>query len=105
MEQIAEGAKMNLDNNYITAQQFANLCNVSVRTIRRWAKNGTAPTPLRVGRQILRFRSSDVKRWLEEKHLEQTMPLSNNTPLVKHDLSSDTRKAANKFYDNVKEPA
>jgi excisionase family DNA binding protein len=49
-----------------TEQETAAYLNVAVGTLRRWQADGTGPPALRVGRTI-RYRRSDVDRWLERE--------------------------------------
>jgi excisionase family DNA binding protein len=49
-----------------TEQETAAYLNVAVGTLRRWRAEGSGPPALRVGRTI-RYRRSDVDRWLERE--------------------------------------
>ena len=49
----------------MTVDELADLLGVPRLTIYAWRTKGTGPVGVRVGK-YLRFRESDVERWLEE---------------------------------------
>jgi excisionase family DNA binding protein len=55
-----------VDERLWTEQETADYLQVAVGTLRRWRTEGTGPPALRVGRTI-RYRRSDVDRWLERE--------------------------------------
>ena len=55
----------------LTAKDFARVLNVGERTVWRMASiaaGGSAPfpRPIRIGRQVIRWRWQDVEKYLEE---------------------------------------
>ncbi|MDP8977060.1 MAG: helix-turn-helix domain-containing protein [Actinomycetota bacterium] len=48
----------------MTVVQLAQFLQVPVATIYQWRHRGEAPRGLRIGRYV-RFRRSDVERWLQ----------------------------------------
>lgn len=50
----------------LTVRDLAALMQVPVATIYEWRKKGTGPRAYTVGKYI-RFRPSDVERWLEQR--------------------------------------
>jgi excisionase family DNA binding protein len=54
----------------LTAQELARLLKVSVHTLRAWRREGVGPPWIKVGRAI-RYRRSDVERWLEQQAKDQ----------------------------------
>ena len=49
---------------YLTAEEVAELANVSASTVRRWAKRGQIAASQLPGRGMLRFRRADVEAML-----------------------------------------
>lgn len=54
-----------LSDRLLTVDEVAEWLQVAVRTIYAWRVRGVGPPAIRVGGQ-LRFRRSDIERWLEE---------------------------------------
>ncbi len=50
----------------LTQQDLAELCGVSVATVRYWRVQGTGPCAAVIGKHV-RYRESDVKAWLAEQ--------------------------------------
>ena len=48
----------------LSATELAKLLSIDSRTLRRWRHQGRAPKPLK-GQDPLRWRRSDVERWIE----------------------------------------
>ncbi|MGH3810268.1 MAG: helix-turn-helix transcriptional regulator, partial [Pseudonocardiaceae bacterium] len=45
------------------ARELARRCDVSVDTVRRWARTGIGPRPFRIGARAVRYRPEDVREW------------------------------------------
>lgn len=60
---------MNLENKtapqMLTAEQLANLLQISERTLRRLISSGKIMSPTRIGRQ-LRWPLSEITKWIEQ---------------------------------------
>jgi excisionase family DNA binding protein len=50
----------------MSPQELADLCGVPLATIYRWNHVGDGPIPLHIGRHV-RYRPSDVEKWLEQQ--------------------------------------
>jgi excisionase family DNA binding protein len=50
----------------LTVQELANYLGVPVSTIYAWRYHGQGPPGFRVGRH-LRYRDSDVQRWIRDR--------------------------------------
>ncbi len=50
----------------LTAKEVAGYFQVSVRTIRRWRRDGSLPAPLQIGGS-LRWRECDLQAWLARR--------------------------------------
>jgi excisionase family DNA binding protein len=61
-------------NELLTVHQVAEIVNASPTSIRRWSRSGRFPPAVRLGENLIRWRLSDVQRWIEERG-----------PLVDHD--------------------
>jgi excisionase family DNA binding protein len=48
----------------MTAHEFAAEVQVSVDTVRRWARTGVGPRPVRLGCRAVRYRRVDVDAWI-----------------------------------------
>jgi predicted DNA-binding transcriptional regulator AlpA len=54
----------------LSERQVADYLGVSVSALRRWRKAGKAPPSIRLGfagRSLLRFRTTDVELWLQDR--------------------------------------
>lgn len=52
-------------HEYLTGAQFAELAQVDIRTVRKWASRGVGPRPTRpAGSRIVRYWRSEVEAWL-----------------------------------------
>ncbi len=57
---------MDTADRLLTVEELANYLDVPVATIYAWRHRRQGPPGFRVGRH-LRFRYSDVQRWIEER--------------------------------------
>lgn len=48
----------------LTAREYARRASVSEDTVRRWARDGWGPRPVRVGPRAIRYRESEITDWL-----------------------------------------
>ena len=55
------------DSPYQTRQQVEKLIKVSRPTLYRWMKNGDFPKPVHMGSNMVRWKASDIEKWLAEK--------------------------------------
>jgi excisionase family DNA binding protein len=51
----------------LTEKELASLLKVSARTLRAWRDAGEGPPAIKIGRRAIRYRRSDVERWLEQQ--------------------------------------
>ena len=56
-----------MKDSLLTPCQVADLCRVHPATLRRWARTGRFPPPLRLSPSTLRWRRESVEAWLEER--------------------------------------
>jgi excisionase family DNA binding protein len=49
----------------LTSQQVAEMLSVSVRTLWRLVASGKFPQPVRYNRKLVRWKSTDVMRYIE----------------------------------------
>lgn len=61
---ISDAGTMDHENRLLSVTELANYLSVPVATLYAWRYRGEGPPALRVGR-YLRYRWSDVQRWLE----------------------------------------
>ena len=54
------------DDQFMTPDELAELLRVPVATLYAWRHKGIGPPAIRVGRH-LRYRGSDVEKWLEQQ--------------------------------------
>jgi prophage regulatory protein len=55
------------DSPYQTRQQVEKLIKVSRPTLYRWMKAGDFPKPVHMGSNMVRWKASDIEKWLAEK--------------------------------------
>ena len=55
------------DSPYQTRQQVEKLFQVSRPTLYRWIKQGKFPKQVHLGANMVRWRVSDIKAWIEER--------------------------------------
>jgi predicted DNA-binding transcriptional regulator AlpA len=48
----------------LTRGETAGELAVCVRTLERWARQGIGPPPVRMGPRAVRYRRSDITRWI-----------------------------------------
>lgn len=51
----------------LTVRQVAGLLQVHVRTVWRMAAAGEIPKPITIGRKTVRWRASDIQRFLDSR--------------------------------------
>jgi excisionase family DNA binding protein len=51
------------EDDFLTPTEVADLCRVAKTTVFRWAEAGDL-TPIRLGPKVIRFRRSDVDRFI-----------------------------------------
>lgn len=54
----------------ITIKELAVMVRVSVQTVYRWRAEGSGPRSIVAGRSV-RYRASDVRRWLDGRRAEE----------------------------------
>ena len=54
-------------DSLLTPKEVADLCHVHPATVRRWARAGRFPPPLRLSPSTLRWHRESVEAWLEER--------------------------------------
>lgn len=64
-EPVGAGGEAAVKSDLMTAAEVAEALRIHPRTLRRKRHQGKAPKPIR-GKGPLRWRRSDVDRWLEE---------------------------------------
>lgn len=53
----------------LTAKQVAGIVCVSTATLCRWRKEGYGPKWVQISKRGIRYKESDVERWLEQEGL------------------------------------
>lgn len=53
----------------LSQRQVAMLLGVSGRTIEGWRARGTGPPFLRLSARAVRYRSSDIEQWLDQRRV------------------------------------
>lgn len=51
------------DEKYLSARELASRYEVSLVTPWRWAKNGSFPSPVKLGPNCTRWKLSDIESW------------------------------------------
>ncbi len=54
----------------VSADEVAELCDVSVQTIRRWVAAGYFPQGIRMGRRVLRWNRETILAWIQAGELK-----------------------------------
>jgi excisionase family DNA binding protein len=52
---------------YIRRFHLPELLGVSMPTIDRWVKNGTLPSPMKLGGRVTVFNAVEINNWLKER--------------------------------------
>jgi len=55
------------DSPYQTRHDLEKLFKVSPATIYRWIKEGNFPKSVRLGANMVRWKTSDIEAWMEER--------------------------------------
>ncbi len=55
------------DEQLLLRSEVAGIYQLGVRTLERWARQGIGPAPVRIGPRAIRYRRSDIVRWLAEQ--------------------------------------
>ena len=50
----------------MTPLQLAEMLQVPLATLYSWRKHGGGPPAVKLGRRLLRYRRSEIERWLKE---------------------------------------
>jgi predicted DNA-binding transcriptional regulator AlpA len=53
-----------IEGELLTLGQCAKLCQVSPRSLWSWARNGTAPPPLKIGKGTVRYSRREYVGWI-----------------------------------------
>ncbi|HDZ26805.1 MAG TPA: helix-turn-helix domain-containing protein [Candidatus Aminicenantes bacterium] len=56
-----------MEDRLLNAPAVAELLTISLRSVWRYAKEGTIPPPIRIGMGTIRWRKSDIDKWLKKK--------------------------------------
>jgi excisionase family DNA binding protein len=59
------------EQHLLTARQVAARIGVSLRTIWRWTMAGDMPAPVRRGRRIVRWKTTDIQRFVKQMPVER----------------------------------
>ncbi len=57
----------NAQGRLLSVTDLAERLRVQQRTIRRWRQQGKLPQGIELGDSVIRWRSEDIERWLEER--------------------------------------
>jgi prophage regulatory protein len=55
------------DSYYLTRQQVEKLFQVSRPTLYRWMKEGNFPKNIKLGANMVRWKTSDLEAWIAER--------------------------------------
>lgn len=61
-----------IENTLLTEAQTAQRLQVSIRTLQGWRLSGGGPPFIKLGRRSVRYRMSDLDRWIEEQRRTST---------------------------------
>jgi predicted DNA-binding transcriptional regulator AlpA len=56
--------------------ELAEALKLDVSTVIRWTRRGKLPPPIRMGRNTVAWRLSDIDRWLAEREAASSSPQS-----------------------------
>ena len=51
----------------VTVREYAERFGISEDTVRRWARKGIGPRPIKIGPRAVRYRETDINAYLEER--------------------------------------
>ena len=60
-----------MPETFLTTPQVADWLGYKEETLRQWRTNGIGPDYIRVLGKLVRYRASDVERWMDEQ-VQQT---------------------------------
>ena len=60
-----------MSSRLLNAEQLAEMLNMSKRQWARYVKDGRAPQPIRLSRRFVRWRLSDIDKWINELETER----------------------------------
>ncbi|WP_340540680.1 helix-turn-helix transcriptional regulator [Nocardioides sp. GXZ039] len=66
------------DREFLSTEDVAELLGIPAATVRYWRHTGQGPRGFRVGRAV-RYRRTDVDRWIEEREREERLNASSAT--------------------------
>lgn len=58
-----------MEHNLLNEREVAKMLGISPATLNRWRCERVGPDFLRVSRRAIRYRRSDLDRWLEARHV------------------------------------
>jgi prophage regulatory protein len=58
------------DMQMLTCRDLQELLKISKATIYRWVEAGEFPKPLHLGASMVRWRSTDIEKWLADKDIK-----------------------------------
>ncbi|MFD3525051.1 helix-turn-helix transcriptional regulator [Streptomyces sp. NPDC058653] len=50
----------------LTRPEFARMARVDVSTVKRWARKGIGPRPIRLGPRVIRYDKAEVRAYLNQ---------------------------------------
>ena len=63
----------------LTPEDFAELLKTTTRVIRSWRPRGIGPSYHRLGHKTIRYRESDVRRFIHENRIECSGEIGDTT--------------------------
>ncbi len=54
----------------ISELSVSKMLNIKLRTLQSWRGQGKSPPYIKIGEKLIRYRTSDVYRWLDEQTLK-----------------------------------
>lgn len=60
-----------MPDTLLTVEELAERTKVPVRTVYAWNHRGTGPKYMRLAGGGIRYRSTDVEKWLEQQAVDQ----------------------------------
>lgn len=80
-------AAVDTPDRLLTTRQLADYLSVPVATLYAWRHGGDGPPGFRIGKH-LRYRSSDVNRWIQQR-LDTTNSRERSTATTSRPLAGD----------------